>query len=648
MIRSNKLRLWPAFLLLCGLLATISSCNDDDLPKSTLNDSGLIINDDPIALAQRVHIADGESILSVNNLDTSEPLSRMKELSQAQPNYTLVLRAEVSPPQVNSEPLRATHIHIDEDLAFVSYNTEGDAFRGGFEVFDISNIKTPKLLLQAVTPMTEYSAISYHDGKIYLAGATNTANSEEITSSAILSVMPYPLQDPGDDGTYNSTMKDISGFTATDVKIVDDKIMVTSGTHGGLTIIDRASLEVISSTGIDDARSVASNNEFYAVMQGTPARVRLYSHNLDAYLKGYYVGGAEISEAKSIMSMSEKSLFIPTGKQGLKIIDIETGNLNATIPTPVVEGLADHLLVTNSVSINEEKIFTANGGGGLTLLEQIPDSELTQEVGVIGNIAFPASANYVASKGNAMFMATGTGGLKIIEIVAYNPEDGDYIPIGEWDGEGRPTYLCEEATPVSQTLKDLIKANFIPTKNLIAYKPQYFSSEHVTDLHFKENTDLKVTFYSETAGWKNTLGYYTYPTGNPPASVADLSDMTILYPNTSQKGSGGTMLQGDKICLRDMQAGTSIGFFMIAQGFQAGKVTTGAYTNYSTQLLNTEWPENHRQPNLLLDAGADDVIILSFEDTRLPGGDKDFDDVIFLLEPTNPASVDFESLHDLE
>jgi hypothetical protein len=124
--------------------------------------------------------------------------------------------------------------------------------------------------------------------------------------------------------------------------------------------------------------------------------------------------------------------------------------------------------------------------------------------------------------------------------------------------------------------------------------------------------------------------------------------MTVIFPNTSKEGSGGYLLRGDKVCLEDLKEGYKIGFFLIAQGWNDGKITKGIYTNFSTQALNTEWPSDHRQASLLLNSGSENVIILSFEDTRIPGGDKDFDDVVFLLEPTNPESIDYDQLIPLQ
>ncbi|MFP4342055.1 MAG: DUF4114 domain-containing protein [Cyclobacteriaceae bacterium] len=626
------------FLPLCSLILIIvfNACQDDSLEKKA-QDARISINTDGNSLNRRMRVPQVDELISINEVDIPLTNGRTEGLTVDPSNYTLVLRAEVEPPVLDQQMLRASHVFIENDLAFVSYNTEGPAYKGGFEVFDISDIKSPKLIYQTIVEGTDYSSIYYENGKVYLAGATANAEALNLTSSAMLEIFSYPAQEG-----QASQIIDIPSFTATDVKIQDNFIYVTSGSHGGLSIFDKTTLEEVAFTGLDDARSIAFNDTHYAVMQGTPARIKVYQISDNSYVNGYKVGGANIPESKSILSISEGKLYVPCGREGLKVIDLQTGALISHMELPLMEGIDENLIVTNGVSVNQNRVFSANGAAGIFLSEKYED-----QLHVLGSVDFQASSNYVESKDNVMFVATGTGGLTIIEIVAYDPGDGIYIPGDEWDDNGVPQNMCDRSTPVSQELKDLLAANFVPRKNIIQRKPQYFGAEVVTDLFLEEDTDLQITFYSESAGWTNSFGYYIYDPAMPPQSMEDLKNMTILFPNVSVQGSKGLMM-GDKICLRDLKKGTAVGFFLIARGWMNNKVTSGIHSNFTTQALNTDWPANHRQPSVLLDANADNVIILSFEDVRLPGGDKDFDDAVFLLEPSNPASINYSQLVDIQ
>lgn len=619
-----------------GMLLIFNSCNDDAVEKPFAN-SRISSNSDIASLNNRVRLPLYDEALSINDVEISTPNARQQRTAAGHSTYELLLRAEVAPPEIGGEKLRATHVFIEGDLAFVSYNTEGPVYRGGVEVFNISNIKSPRLIYQMVVEGTDYSSIYYEDGKIYLAGATESTETFGLNSPAILEIMDYPLTTGAE-----STVIDISSFTATDVKVHGQQIYVSSGSHGGLTIFDKTSLEKVLATGMDDARSIAFNDEFYAVMQGTPARVKIYRIDNNSYVNSYNVGGAEIPESKSILSMDNEKLFVPTGKDGLKIISLSGGELLEHMGLPKMEEVDEDLVVTNGVSVNGEYVFCANGAAGLFLSEQLPE-----QTSLLGSVNFQASTNYVESKEQIMFVATGTGGLKIIEIVEHTPEEEDYEEIGDWDEEGTPEYLCEDNAAIASILRDRLSAVFISRDNIMERKPEFFTGNPLTDVYLTKDTDLEVTFYGETAGYKNILGYYVYDSENPPASVEELTNMTIIFPNTSARGSGGWLRRGNKVCLTNLKAGSVVGFFILVDGWK-GKITNGITTNFTTKNLNTELPEEYRQTSLLLGVEDEDAMVLSFEDRKLPGGDKDFDDAVFILQTSTPESVDYSKLTPLD
>lgn len=617
------------------ILLVFNSCNEDTIEKPQAQQR-ISFNSNQSDLNKRVRIPKYEEMLSLYDapIHAFQNNARFKNVEPASSDYVLVMRAEVASPEVLGQSLRASHVFIEGDKAFVSYNTEGPEYMGGVEVFDISNIRTPKLVFQMIVENTDYSSVFYENGKIYLAGATKDTDQFRLNSNAILEVINYPSEEASE-----NQMVDISSYTATDVKVHGNHIYVTSGSHGGITVLDKETLEEVSFTGMDDARSIAFNDEYYAVMQGTPARVKIYRISDNSYVNGYNVGGADTPESKSILNITNDKIFVPAGKEGLKILDFQSGEVLCMMGLPALENIDQEMVVTNGVSVNNEKIFSANGAAGMYLSEQ-----KAENAALLGSVGFQASANYVESRGQVMFVATGAGGLKIIEIVAYDPGDGNYIPGDDWDEDGTPKNLCEKATEIDERLENLMINNFIETANLINRKPAYFAHDVVTDLYIKEDTDLKITFYSEATLFKNTLGYYIYDPAHPPTTREEIRNMTILYPNASAKGSGGNLSKGDKVCLTNLKAGSAIGFFLITKGWNGSEVTAGVYTHFTSKHLNTDRAEQHRQASLLLRAEDHPVGILSFEDIRLPGGDKDYDDVIFLLEPTNVNSVDFSRL----
>ena len=622
------------FSIMLFLIA--NSCTDDVFEKPS-SSSRVNTSSDLSSLNSRVRIPQYNEALSINDVEISTPNARQQKPVSIHSTVELLLRAEVAPPEIQGKKLQASHVFIEGELAFVSYNTKGSVYRGGMEVFDISDIKAPRLIYQMVVEGTDYSSIYYEDGKIYLAGATVSTESLGLSSSALLEIIDYPVK-----ADSESKVIDISSFTATNVKIKGEFIYVSSGSHGGLTLYDKNTLEKVLATGMDDARSIAFNDELYAVMQGTPARVKIYRTSDNSYVNGFNVGGAEIPESKSILSMSSDRLYVPAGKDGLKILSLSDGALLSHMSLPELDDVEDNLIVTNGVSVNGKHVFCANGAAGLFLSEQ-----QSEQTSLIGSVNFQASANYVASRDQVMFLATGTGGLKIIEIVAHSPEKEDYDEIGDWDEDGTPAYLCEDNAAIASILRNRLNAVFVSKDNILERKPGFFAGNPITDVYLTKDTDLEVTFYSETAGYKNILGYYVYDADNPPASADELTNMTLIFPNTSAKGSGGWLQRGNKVCLTNLKVGNVVGFFLIVDGWK-DEITNGIRTSYTTKQLNTDLPQQYRQTSVLLGVEDEDAMVLGFEDIKLPGGDKDFDDALFILETSTPNSVDYSSLTPLD
>jgi len=156
-----------------------------------------------------------------------------------------------------------------------------------------------------------------------------------------------------------------------------------------------------------------------------------------------------------------------------------------------------------------------------------------------------------------------------------------------------------------------------------------------------DDGEMWVTVVHEGAGWHNSLGYYTYPTDNPPQTVGDIVDKTIIYPDLSIHGNGLT--PGNKVQLYYLDtetntyssifpAGTTVGWFIVAKGWssQNQTVTNGIYTHYSSIPLNDQTDPDLRKHNVMLWDDERELLLVSFEDIdREIGGDEDFNDAVF-------------------
>ena len=87
-------------------------------------------------------------------------------------------------------------------------------------------------------------------------------------------------------------------------------------------------------------------------------------------------------------------------------------------------------------------------------------------------------------------------------------------------------------------------------------------------LTMAENRTVTVTFDSETAGYRNTLGVYKV---NP--ATGAMTDVKIMFENASLAGSDGSLIGGKSSFGFEVQTGDKVGFFLIGNG--------GGYNNYA-------------------------------------------------------------------
>lgn len=214
---------------------------------------------------------------------------------------------------------------------------------------------------------------------------------------------------------------------------------------------------------------------------------------------------------------------------------------------------------------------------------------------------------------------------------------------------GVPKYLEPTPDVVDKSLLSYVNASLPENKPLTVSHPEYLSSSAVSTLNIVEKSDVWITFVAEGAGNLNTLAYYTYATGNPPSKEADIKTATIIFPNASAYGSGGGLKPGDKVKIGTFDAGTTIGFVMIGNGWTGKGIATGNVKFYSDDKLNPENTSTLQRHTAVLYDDVHKITLIGFEDlNRQTGSDNDFNDVVFYassnpitgISTTNVAPVD--------
>jgi len=217
-----------------------------------------------------------------------------------------------------------------------------------------------------------------------------------------------------------------------------------------------------------------------------------------------------------------------------------------------------------------------------------------------------------------------------------------YKFLGSYNSEGVPNYLEPQNDPINRDFLRDINNTLPERRSLPQSHPQYFSNNFDHNLHLNATSDVWVTFVSEGAGYRNVLGFYTYPTDNPPQSPDDIDTITIIFPNVSFQGSGGGLHAGNKVHIGQFSANTSVGFVLMADGWKNGRVTDGKWMLYSQRNLNPETDPNLKQHSVLLSDNARHLFLMSFEDIRRDNRscDNDFNDAIFYITADPVQAVD--------
>ncbi len=279
-----------------------------------------------------------------------------------------------------------------------------------------------------------------------------------------------------------------------------------------------------------------------------------------------------------------------------------------------LESTADRIIaVTNYVGLPS---FQSSNVSGASTVKLSFGTENTVRDGIVQGIE-PNSGGGSQTGGSG-------GGL--------SPDATLFTYMGTVNSSGVPSYLLKKGDVVSQDILNTVNASLPEGRPVPQYNPEYISSTTNTNIVLKDSAEVWVTFVHEGAGYRNAVGYYSYPTNNPPKKASDIIKKNIIFPNTSFIGSGGGLKTGDKVSLGKFTAGTTIGWFLVPDGWvPSQKSVSDTYhpIRYSDRSFNTFTSAAYQSHTVLLADNARQLLLLGFEDLDRPGGDNDFNDAVF-------------------
>lgn len=228
---------------------------------------------------------------------------------------------------------------------------------------------------------------------------------------------------------------------------------------------------------------------------------------------------------------------------------------------------------------------------------------------------------------------------------------GDYNT--NYSHSGIPLTMDEDI-PVSSELLNKISTALPEGRDITLTNPDYISDDSGANIRVIETGEVFVTFLHEGAGYRNGFGYFTY-TGDTPTSRDDINEI-VLLPNASYFYSGGDsngMRVGDTISLGTHEAGTNIGFFVIANGFTPyhgiKPWQSSDWIFYTIKDLNAENVDELKAHTVMLYDDESGNVVLGLEDILRThrSCDQDFNDIMFMVSATPSTAIDHSIIHEL-
>ena len=393
-------------ILCAAALVLTVSCSDETTTFSDPQDNLRLETSEQILENSIVY--DYSGVLDITEEDVISGKSASSGKVDEAGDYPLTLVAQINPPSFSGgENLTATHVHVDGDYAYVSYNTALDGYAGAVDIINIRNPLEPSVTSRLYYSNADINSVEYNDGYVYAVGGVDAEKSVRATSNSFVAKIPVS---GGRMNTSAIAYGFQEGFNSTDIEVTPIHVVVSSGGDGTITVYDKRDLSVIREAAFQDLRSVAMDNGRFAVLDAGKG-VSILDGELNI-TKEIAISTDFGAGTKRTLAFSGDEVLVPEGTKGAGLYSVSGGSLIEYIPILIDPlGTSTEGRETNAVAANEEVILMANGGAGLCLSEDKGNGS-----DLVGIIDLEGSINYVESKGDYIFAASGTKGLQIIKL----------------------------------------------------------------------------------------------------------------------------------------------------------------------------------------------------------------------------------------
>ena len=215
---------------------------------------------------------------------------------------------------------------------------------------------------------------------------------------------------------------------------------------------------------------------------------------------------------------------------------------------------------------------------------------------------------------------------------------------GNYSSNGVPKHLAP-ALPLAQDLLDRVHALLPERQNVPKQHPELLGDDDETNPRLQRDASVRITFVHEGARDRNAFGFFAWQDEAVPESRSQL-DETVVFPYVrAARGASDPkgLHPGDTVDLGRFPAGTRLGFFLAADGFDPAHGVNPrqnpARVFYTLRALNPERNAARRTHAVVLHDPASGAVVVGMEDSLRDGrGDEDFNDVVFQVT-TDPAGA---------
>lgn len=413
-----------------SLLFLVISCSDETSIFIDEQRQSILEENDAVALAAGISF-DNAGVLDIN-IDANYSGKRTaKALEEPAGNYPMTLIGQVTPPTLGSiTALTAAHVYIQDDFAYVAYNTAGEDYAGAIDIIDVSDPNDPKVTSRVVYTNADINSLQFHDGFVFAAGGLDATASFTASGNSFITKIPVS------NGVMDADAGVIYGFqtgdNATDIVVDGKEAFVTSGKNGSITVYDTKDLTIKKEELYSDLRSLSKFENRLALLDAGLG-IRILDDNLKPKSEIAITSDFGLFTKRSV-DFDGNNIIVAEGTEGAGVYAYDTGTLLQHIPIitdPANPPTGE--VVTNAVAINKEMVLMANGGAGLSISND--QGDLSEPYGVI---QLNGSINYVQTRGDYAFAASGQEGLQIIKLNRLSLSlASQCISLPEYDGPSK-------------------------------------------------------------------------------------------------------------------------------------------------------------------------------------------------------------------